>query len=512
MAKNIRKKENEVVNGVFFGLQIAGSALLLWSVFHAFFLPNIYKLIIGLLVVALALFSTFLMLKRKGRRPVKWLKNTFVTMLATTFCAVGIFIPVFDVRFREMLTPPTEGALLVDVICLNDKKFNDKAELLDGVLAVQTSFDKENQDYAIHFIQNELKGELRIQEFADFDSALAALYAGKVDFVLMNESYFNIVSENNEAFANLAEEVKIVFQVKKIIAFETIVSDANVTKKPFNILLLGQNEKKTTVSDRTNTDVIMVVTVNPSTKQVLMTSFPRDAYVSVPYSSMKDKMTHASTRGTSEMVKTVQSYLGIQIHFYIRVNYISLINLVDAVGGVTVDNPYTFRAVYSTYKNTFKEGILELDGAQALDYVRERKEACGGDMGRNEHQRIVLDALVKKVSTPSMLINFNKLMSAVEGNYLTNFTADQIYSLVKMQLNDLASWEIMQVGLKGDPANDFCASMPSKELSVVKVYEVDRLKAIENIKALMNGKKLTPEQVKLPDHPNSYFNQGKNCK
>ena len=170
----MRKKENEVLNGVFFGLQIGGSALLLWSVFHASFLPNLYKLIIGVLIIALALFSTSLMLKRKGRRPLKWIKNTFVTVLATTFCAVGIFIPVFDLRVRQMLTPPTEGALLIDIICLQDKDFKDKAELLDGVVAIQTTLDKDNQDYAINFIQNELKGELTIQAFDDFDKALAA--------------------------------------------------------------------------------------------------------------------------------------------------------------------------------------------------------------------------------------------------------------------------------------------------------------------------------------------------
>jgi len=369
---------------------------------------------------------------------------------------------------------------------------------------VQKALDDDNQQYALNFIKSDLKGELTIEEYSDFDAALADLYAGKVDFLLINETYFNIISENNEDYADLAEEVKIVFQVKRIIAYETITSDTNVTKKAFTILVLGQNQKGNKVSDRLNTDVIMLVTVNPTTKQVLMTSFPRDAYVPVPYSSMRDKLTHASTHGTNEMVKTIQSYMGVQVNFYIRVNYTSLINLVNAVGGITVDNPYTFKAVYPKYKYKFEKGPLELDGTKALAYARERKAACGGDMGRNEHQRIVLDALVKKISSPSVLVNFNKIMNAVEGNYLTNFTADQIYSLVKMQLSDLASWEIFQVGIKGDPAMDFCASWTKQKLSVVKIYEKDRTKAIENIRNLIAGKTLTKENIQMPDHPGSF--------
>ena len=503
-------KNSQVVNVIFFTLQIAASIVLLWAIFQAAFLPELYKVIIGGGVILLAVFSTFLLLKRVAKKFTAILRVFYVFVLALTVGAVGIMIPLTDKRVKGMVRDqPNEGDLLIDVVVLKGKTINDKSDLLNGTMAVQTTLDQENQEYAITFINSDLNGEVKIANYDGFEDAIAALYAGEVDFLLINETYITIMNEElDDIYEELDEELEIVYQVKRIIAFDNVVSDANVTEKPFNILVIGQNQRKNKVSDRTNTDVILLVTINPKTKQVLLTSLPRDSFVPVPYSSMKDKLTHAGIYGATMTVKTVQNYMGVKIDFFIRVNYISLINLVNAVGGITVDNPSTFKAVYPKYKYKFEKGKVELNGAAALAYVRERKKLKDGDMGRNEHQRIVLEALVKKVSSPSMLINFNKIMQGVSGNYLTNVTTEQIYSIVKMQLADLASWNILQQGLDGSTGGDYVASLYSykkppeqnNKYSVVYIYAGDLKKAKANIAAVTQGKILTKEDVKLPSH------------
>jgi len=502
------KKDNQFVNGILFTLQIAGSAFFIWSIFQTTFLPVLYKALIGGAIVVFALFSTFLMLKKKGKISTKWIRYTYVFLISLTVSSVGIFLPLFDTRMKQVLEPPNSGQLLIDVITLNDKTFTDKKDLLNGKVAIQTAVDLENQEYAITFINSDIQGTLDVVEYGDFEEAMTALYSHEVDYLIINETYINIIGENYEQFENIEEEVKVVYQVKRIIAFDNVASDANVTEKAFNILIIGQNQKSAKISDRTNTDVVMLMTINPNTKQILLTSFPRDTYLSVPYSGMKDKLTHAGIYGAEMTVKTIQNYMGIKIDFYIRVNYSALINMVEAVGGISVDNPSTFKAVYPKYKYTFKEGPLDLNGDEALAYVRERKQVKCGDMGRNEHQRIVLDGLVRKASSPSMLINFNRLMQAVEENYLTNLSTDQIYSIVKMQLNDLAHWEILSQGLSGPTGREFCASMYSykkppeenRKLSIVHVNSADLKKAKENIQELTSNKKLTKEDVKLPTY------------
>ena len=500
------KKSNPLLSCIFFTLQILGSSVLLWAVFKAPYLPNLYKFIIGGVVILLAFFSTYLSLKVAGKKLTYGLKHAFVMLLAVTVCSIGILMTLLQGRVVGMqLEQPEEGQLLIDVLALNEKNFEDKNELLNGKIAVQTSFDQENQDYAITFINSDLMGELNIIEFSDFESALDALFAKEVDYVLMNETYISILSDEVK-YEDLESQVKIVYQVKRIIAFDKVESDANVTKKAFNILVIGQNQKSKKVSDGTNTDVVLLVTINPVTKQVLMTSFPRDSYVPVPYSSMKDKLTHAGIYGASMTTKTIQNYIGIKVDFYIRVNYTSLINLVDVLGGISVDNPYTFKAVYPKYKYKFEKGPLELDGTKALAYVRERKTANGGDMGRNEHQRIVLDALVRKITSPSMMVNFSKILKTLEGCYLTNLSTDQIFSLVKMQLDDLAHWNILQQGLMGSTGGDYVASLYSykkpkeenRKYSVVYVYPADLAEAKKNINKIINGEILTKDDVKLP--------------
>lgn len=497
MEKN--NKISVVFGCILYLLQLVASTFFLWVISRSQLLPNMYKIIIEVVIIVFAGLSTVLLLRSVMGKMANILRGVLVFELAACLVAFSFIFPIFEESINKLqLEQPTSGQLLIDVIALKDTQFTADVDLLSGEIGVQTLLDIDNQNYALTFIKSDLTQDVSIKEYSSFEDLLKALYKSEVKYALLNESYLSILADNDE-YANLLEETKVVYQVKRIVAFDIVESDVAVTEKAFNILIIGQNQSGKKVSNTSNTDVVLLVTVNPSTKQVLLTSMPRDSYVTVSYSSVKDKLTHAGIYGANTTVKTVSTFLGTKIDFYIRVNYNSLTNLVNTVGGITVNNPYKFKAVYPKYLYTFDKGNLELDGKKALAYVRERKDANGGDVGRNEHQRIVLEALVKKISAPKVLVKFNQILQSINGTYLTNITTNQIYSLAKMQLADLASWNILQAGISGSAGRAKVASLSqANEYSVVFPYTSHISKAKSNINKVINGTILTAEDVKMP--------------
>ena len=163
------KKSSQIVNFLFFTLQIGGSILLLWTVFQAAFLPNLYKMISGGALVLLAVFSTFLLLKEVAKKFTAVLRACYVLLLSLTVAAVGIMIPMTDSKVKGMVRDqPEEGALLIDVVVLKDRSFNDKSDLLNGTIAVQETLDQDNQDYALTFINSDLGGEVKVVNYVGF--------------------------------------------------------------------------------------------------------------------------------------------------------------------------------------------------------------------------------------------------------------------------------------------------------------------------------------------------------
>ncbi|WP_062354080.1 LCP family protein [Bacillus kwashiorkori] len=196
-------------------------------------------------------------------------------------------------------------------------------------------------------------------------------------------------------------------------------------KHPFSVLLLGVDQRK---NDRGRSDTMIVVTVNPNENVMKMLSIPRDTYVDIVGRGTKDKINHAyAFGGVSMSLKTVEEFLDIPIDYYVQVNMEGFKDIVDAVNGVTIKND--MHLTYGGY--TFPEGELNLNGKEALTFVRIRKEDPRGDFGRQLRQKLVIQAILNKGASISSLWNYSDIFNALGDNVKTNLTFNEMVNLQK---------------------------------------------------------------------------------
>ncbi|MBR2591464.1 MAG: LCP family protein, partial [Oscillospiraceae bacterium] len=205
------------------------------------------------------------------------------------------------------------------------------------------------------------------------------------------------------------------------------------------------------------------------TKRVLIVSIPRDLYVPNPWLGQeKDKLTHLGIYGIDNTMNELEALFGTEIDNYMIVNFNSFKKIVDSLGGIEVDNPYAFEATEAGIPTGyyFEEGMLTLNGDEALAFVRERYTLPDGDFGRNMHQTLVLNAILDKMMSSAVLVKADRLLRELQGSFLTNVAVKEMYGLIRMQLGSSASWQIDTVRLSGEVGTAYCASGESN-LSVV---------------------------------------------
>ncbi|OXL95094.1 LCP family protein [Bacillus sp. KbaB1] len=196
--------------------------------------------------------------------------------------------------------------------------------------------------------------------------------------------------------------------------------DVEITKEPFTLLIMGI-EDYATDGQNGRTDSLMFATVNPKTQKISLMSIPRDSRVPIVGKNKEDKINAAHAYGGEEMaIKTVEGFLKVPVDHYLKIDFQGFKGIVDAVGGVTVDVPFDFweRSDVDYYKKIeFKQGQQELNGEEALAYVRMRKQDPNGDYGRAARQRQLLAAVVQKLNSTSTVFKIKDL-TAVVGKYI----------------------------------------------------------------------------------------------
>ena len=222
---------------------------------------------------------------------------------------------------------------------------------------------------------------------------------------------------------------------------------------------------------RSLSDVNMFVVVNPKTRNILLVNVPRDYYVQIHGTTgLRDKLTHAGVIGGVNLSKaTIEDILGYEADYYVRVNFKAVTNLVDAVGGITVNSDVNYNISCWTDRGcVIKPGANYLNGRYALAFARERHGYSNGDQHRAENQQQVMKVLLDKIaSTDTILYNFQDLLNALGGTFDTNVSTENIQELINFQINDMKGWNMSASNLTGTGGMTETYSYPQMKLSVV---------------------------------------------
>ncbi|MBO7720731.1 LCP family protein [Candidatus Saccharibacteria bacterium] len=293
------------------------------------------------------------------------------------------------------------------------------------------------------------------------DSYIAVLNAGTWDATISLEDGKNNYNQN----------LKVIGELKVEVVKENITNNSDLTTDSFIIYLSGIDTRSGVMLDRSLSDVNIVVTVNPKTKRILMTTIPRDYYVQLHGTTgLPDKLTHAGSLGGLQLsMATIEDLLDFKFDRYIRVNFNFVINLVNAIGGITVDSDVNYNITAWTDRNcTYHPGANQVDGKCALAFARERYAYSDGDRHRGRNQEQVIEKIFNKLTSSSTLISrYSDILNSLSGSFDTSISTTDITSLANMQLSDMVAWTVETYNLDGTTGMTYTYSYPSQRLSVM---------------------------------------------
>ncbi len=341
------------------------------------------------------------------------------------------------------------------VIVKSDSKI-DKMESLDKIYSYNELTDSYKE--AVEKISKE------IVEVSSIDTLKEKLLNGNADAILLSNVMKEYIDSEDSEFSN---KIKIIETIKVRINETSEVSKVKLDKEVFTIYVSGIDTYGD-ISLRSRSDVNMLVTVNPNTNEILLISIPRDYYVQLHNTTgYKDKLTHAGIYGVNMSIATIEDLLDIDINYYIRVNFSTVVNIVDTIGGIDVYSDKTFTS-HAGNSIKFVKGMNHMDGKYALAFSRERYAYQEGDIHRVQNQQDVITAIIKKLtSSKTLLTKYTSILDSISKSFQTNIDMDDISSLAKLQLKNMPTWNISKYNLNGTGDSAYTYSMGKQKLYVM---------------------------------------------
>lgn len=439
----------DMLPGVFFG---AAVFLMLFLLAVTFFGMSVYGI------------------KRKGI-----FRKCIAALLAIVIiigCMISSNIVGKVVQTVDKVTDPTTISQIVGVYVRKDDPAHTLEDAADYAFAVTDSFDAYNSDQTVQKMKAELGKSLSIKNYPAVTDMVDALFAEEVGAIVMNEAYTDVLLDS-ESYMDFEEKARLLYEykieVKEVKNEETVPEETEekpITERTFIVYLSG-SDTRSEILRVSRSDVNILMVVNPVSKQVLLLNTPRDYYVPNPIGNgALDKLTHCGIYGVENSMKTLSDLYGTQIDFYAQINFTGFEKLIDAIGGVTVYSEVDFIAADGS---KIQKGNNHLSGSAALGFARERHNLAGGDNARGKNQMKVIKAIIDQVSSgdKSLVTNYASVMSSLQGMFITNVSSEDISELVKMQLSDMAGWNVKSYAVTGVGGKHSTYSSPNNHTSYV---------------------------------------------
>jgi len=467
------KKKRRRINKIITIILLVMVLIFFGLIFYINIIPILYSLIALVLVMALVLGIALLNFRKK--KILRIIGYSLSIILSFLFLFIEIYL-FNTVGFLFNMTDGNYALKNYNVIVLNTSEYKNIKDLKNKNIGISETSISEELDEAKNKINKKVK--VNYEEYEDLDTLVNSLIEENVESIILEDSEMTLIEEQNKDYYSL---FKTIYEVEIKNNIEDLKNAININKESFNIYISGIDTFGS-INSSSRSDVNMVVTVNPKAEKILITWIPRDYYVKINESSYKDKLTHAGIYGIDSSIYALEELLDIDINYYVKVNFTSVIEVVDLLDGVTVYNDESFTSQDGYY---YQKGKITLNGEKALSFVRERKNVTGGDLGRGKNQIKVLEALIDKAMSPNIITKYNSLLKSLDGAFITNMSQSTMFSFIRQELSNRREWNIESNTLTGIDSYEYTYSYRNSELYVMKPNETSVNDAIKKIKEIM---------------------------
>lgn len=502
--KKKKKKNKRPISKFMTLFMIITLALLIFQIIKLNLLPAKLIVLVSLVMIILCLII-LLILHFKAKKFLPRILAGFVALCMCVGLAYGnYFIYKTDNTFDVVTSLADSKATMTSIVVLKSSSIKKESGLKGKKIGTILDMDKKPTKRMLDDL-NKDNIKYTTKDYSNLDELMEAFYSGEVDAICLNEKYRDILHET-QAYFTFQTDTRIIHQnvhytkVEKSDNLSDPVSD--ISKDAFTVLVSGNDSYGTLQDSNTRSDANLLLTVNPKTGTILMTSIPRDYYVELvcpddetestcPVGSY-DKLTHSGLMGIKSTEKTIEKALGIKINYNVRINFSSVVNLVDALDGIDLDikKGEEVDIFYVNSQPGLSVGKHHVDGETALAFARERHAYADGDNQRVRNQQKVFKAIFKRIVSPKMITNYGKFMDALAVAFDTNLSGDEISKFVKYELNNMPDWKIESYAIVAEPDYQFCYQSQSYA-SVVQQNDIMNEVAKKKIQAVLKGKSST---------------------
>ena len=491
------KEQNKVLRGIGIVLSIllvVASFYLLYQLIKINVLPT--KLLFWITIVFVLLDAIFTLLLCYYTRAIVSKIICVVITLVLIFgsCMGGYYISKTGSLLTNITNVTKHAKNTVSVVVKQSSDIKNKSQLNGLSVGTLRTIGTQGSSKALKELSKD--GIVMNQnEYDSLSAMLEAFYNGEVDSIIINESSRSQILDM-ESYADFDNNTRVVYQTSyKVENTDKANAVSDITSKPFNVLISG-SDTRGGFDENGRSDVIMVATINPKTSTILLTSVPRDFYVTTACDAADgcmqgalDKITHTGIHGTNTTKRTVEQLLGIEINYTFKVGFDAVTELVDAVGGVdvTVAPGYAVDHFACMYNLSVHEGVNHLNGEQALAFARERYAYTEGDRQRTKNQQLVLMGIVDKITSPSIVQNYSSIMDAMSNTFSTTMSSSEISDLIKYQINNNPKWKMEQYMVDGTGDTLMCAELGDAASVMVPDQSTVKM-AKDKINAVLAGK------------------------
>ena len=435
------------------------------------------NIIITVLAVLLAIGAGIFIKKKIAK-----VFTLLLLIFGITLGSIGVFgIQQFVSVTSKLNETAAVSNYIMSIAVLKDSEIESVSQLES--VAAPVDKDQENVQKLIDDIQKSQQKTLAVTSIESYLEAYKQLQSGEVKAIVLNEAFENIIESEYPNHADIIKKIYTMGVKKK-------VKGPKASKGNGMTIYVSGIDTYGPISSVSRSDVNILMTVNTDTKEVLLTTTPRDSYVPIADggNNQYDKLTHAGLYGVDASIHTLENLYGIDINYYARLNFTSFLKLIDLLGGIDVYNDQAFNAHTNNGKH-YPVGNLHLDSKDALGFVRERYSLADGDRDRGRNQQKVITAIIQKLTSAEVLANYSAVIQGLQESVQTNMPVEVMTDLVNRQLEKGGKYDVQSQDLKGTGRMDLPSyAMPGSQLYMMEVSQDSLASVKAAMTAVLKGK------------------------